>query len=275
MRNMFNAAVTMGQLQNRIDITANNLANLNTYGYKANHANFASLMYQQVNNILHHDADSPRETPVGIRVGSGARLTHTTFNMNNGTIQHTNRDLDVAIQDQNRFFVVNAPAENGGTETRYTRAGNFYIQPINDDEVMLTTSEGFPVEGQNGPIILADDFDAISINAQGGIDITRGNATQTEAYLQVVDFERTRGLEAAGANTYRLNEDALGVPAEEFVFNVAPANANLVPGAVEASNVDMAKEFAELIESQRAYSFNARSVSIGDQMMGLISNMRS
>lgn len=273
MRNMFNAAVTMGQLQNRLDITANNLANLNTYGFKASYANFSSLLYQQVNNVLDYDGNAMRQTPLGIRVGSGARLANTTYLMQNGMIQHTDRDLDLAIQDVNRFFVVQAP-EGDETEIRYTRAGNFYLQPINGGQVMLTTSEGYPVQGQNGPIIIDSNFDKITFNHLGGLEVTRGNVTTTEDYVQVVEFERMRGLESAGNNTYRINDEALGVDREAFVMQIAPENANLVPKALESSNVDMAKEFADMIETQRAYSFNARSISIGDQMLGLINNMR-
>ena len=275
MRNMMNVAVTMGQLQNRMDITANNIANLNTFGYKSSHAQFASLMFQQVNNILEHDEESPRMTPFGIRVGSGARLSDTALNMQNGSIQMTERPLDVAIQQPNRFFVVHAPSVDDDTEIQYTRAGHFYLQPINDTELMLTTGEGYPVEGHDGPITIYGDFDDIQINALGGIDVTRGNVTTTEAYLQVVDFERTRGLEKTGGNTYRLDEEALGAPIEDFVALVQPEDAQLVAGALETSNVDLSKEFTDLIESQRAYSFNARSISIGDQMLGLIGSMRS
>jgi len=275
MRNMMNAAVTMGQLQNRMDITANNIANLNTFGYKGSHAQFASLMFQQVNNVLEHDGEIPRMTPLGIRVGSGARLSDTALNMQSGSIQMTDRPLDVAINQENRFFVVHAPGVDDETETRYTRAGNFYLQPISGTELMLTTGEGYPVEGRDGPITLYGDFDDIKINAQGGIDVTRGNVTTTEAYLQLVDFERTRGLEKASGNTYRLNEEALGVVAEDFVAVVPLQETELVSGALETSNVDLSKEFTDLIESQRAYSFNARSISIGDQMLGLIGSMRS
>ncbi|RPF54128.1 flagellar hook-basal body protein [Aquisalibacillus elongatus] len=275
MRNMLNAASTMNQLQQRMDLTSNNLSNLNTYGYKSRQAQFSSLLFQQVNNMNGGDAESPRMTPEGIRVGSGARLAHTSMSLDPGTVQETGRPLDVAIQDENRFFAINAPLENGESETRFTRSGNFYIQPVNDNEVMLTTSDGTPAHGQNGPIILEGNFDDIELTEEGGVQVTRGNETQVEANLQVVDIENTRVLEATGDNAFRINEADLEVPAEALVENIAPQEANLQPSALEQSNVDMAKEFTDLTEAQRAYSFNSQSISIGDQMMGLIGSMRS
>ncbi|PKR77766.1 flagellar hook-basal body protein [Halalkalibacillus sediminis] len=276
MRSMLTAATTMNQLQSRMDLQSNNLANLNTYGYKGRQSNFSSLLFQQVDNIQGNDADSPRLTPEGIRQGAGSRLAHTNMNMNVGTLQTTERELDVAIQDRNRFFVVNAQVENGETEQRFTRSGNFYLQPINGGEQsMLTTSEGNPVAGQNGPILIDEGFDGIRLTDQGGVEVTRNGQTAVEGNLQVVDIERTRGLEPVGANSYRLDLEGLGVPADELVAAVAPAEANLAPGALEASNVNFGQEMTSLIESQRAYSFNAQAIRMGDQMMGLIGSMRS
>ncbi|TFB19268.1 flagellar hook-basal body protein [Filobacillus milosensis] len=276
MRSMLNAASTMGQLQQRMDLTSNNLSNMNTYGYKSKQAQFSSLLFQQVNNIGEGDEESPRFTPEGIRVGSGAKLGHTSMNFSVGAPQRTGRALDVAIQDANRFFVVNAPLENGGTEERFTRAGNFYIQPVNNnEEVMLTTSNGTPVQGQNGPIVLDNNFNDIEILKDGSVRVTRGQNKEVEATLQLVDIARPNALEAVGANTFRLDEEDLGVPVANIVNDVVPEEGNLLPGALESSNVDMAKEFTTLLESQRAYSFNAQSIRLGDQMMGLIGNMRS
>ncbi|WP_175615969.1 flagellar hook-basal body protein [Piscibacillus halophilus] len=276
MRNMLNAATTMNQLQQRMDLTSNNLANSNTHGYKSKSAQFSSLLFQQVNNLNNGDPDAPRLTPDGIRVGSGAKMGHTNTNMNLGTIQETGRALDVATQDSERFFVVNAPLDNGQTEERYTKAGNFYLQPVNGNEqVMLTTGEGLPVQGQNGPIILDSDFDEITITENGGVQVDRNGNRQIEATLQLVDIDQPRALEATGDNLFRIDEAGLGVPAEQLLAEVDPQEANLMTGALESSNVDIGKELTDLLESQRAYSFNSRSISIGDQMMGLIGSMRS
>ncbi|MFD2638578.1 flagellar hook-basal body protein [Piscibacillus salipiscarius] len=276
MRNMLNAATTMNQLQQRMDLTSNNLANSNTFGYKAKSAQFSSLLFQQVNNINNGDAEAPRLTPEGIRVGSGAKMAHTSMHMDSGTIQQTGRALDIATQNGERFFVVNAPLQGGGNELRYTKAGNFYLQPVNDGAgVMLTTSEGLPVQGQNGPIILESNFDDISFTENGEVRVTRGEETQVEGTLQLVDITMPRALEATGGNLFRIDEAGLGVATEDITANVAPDEAGLIPGSLEQSNVNIGKEMTDLLEAQRAYSFNAKSISIGDQMMGLIGSMRS
>ncbi|GAA0468509.1 flagellar hook-basal body protein [Alkalibacillus silvisoli] len=274
MRNMFNAAATMGQLQQRMDLTSNNLSNINNHGYKSRQGAFSSLMYQQVDNILGYDQDSPRLTPEGIRVGSGAKMSSINMNMTTGTPEQTDRPLDVAIGDDFRFFVVNAPTQDGEVETRYTRAGNFYLSEQANGDMMLTTNAGYPVEGQDGPIVFEGDFEDISINEQGEIEVTRGGESAIEATLQVVDIDNTRVMEPVDANSFRINEEDLEVPVGELVEAVAPEAANLTPSALEGSNVNMAKEMTDLLEAQRAYQFNARSLSIGDQMMGLIGNMR-
>ena len=276
MRNMYNAATMMNQLQLRMDQTSNNLVNMNTHGYKARQSNFSSLMFQQIDHMLGNDADSPRLTQEGIREGSGAKLAHTNIHMGQGTIQATDRALDVAIEHPNQFFVVNVPGVDGDVEQQYTRAGNFYMQPINDNEqVMLTDSNGNPVQGVDGPIILDHDFENIEITADGRIETTTAGATETVANLQLVQIDLPRALDYTGGNNYRLDVEGLGVPAEELAIAVPPQELTLHTRSLEASNVDFSQEMARLIESQRAYSLNGQSITLGDQMMGLINSMRS
>lgn len=276
MRNMYNAATMMNQLQHWMDQSANNLSNMNTHGYKARQSNFSSLMFQQIDNMLRFDADSPRMTPEGIRVGSGAKLAHTNILMDQGTIQTTDRPLDVAIEHANQFFVVNAPNANGETEQQYTRAGNFYLQPVNDNEqVMLTDSNGNPVQGNDGPIIIDHTFDQIEITADGRLETTTGDQRETVANIQLVQIDLPRTLENAGGGNYRLDAEGLGVPVDEIVTGIPAEAVTLHTRSLEASNVNFAQEMTRMIESQRAYSLNSQSITLGDQMMGLINSMRS
>ncbi len=272
---MFNAASTMGQLQQRMDLTSNNLANVNNHGYKTRHSNFSSLLNQQVNNLLDHDADSPRLTPDGIRVGSGARLGHENMNMDSGSLQETGRGLDVALQDRNRFFTVSVEGNDGAVEDHYTKSGNFYLSNMDDGTFMLTSSEGNPVQGEDGPIIIDENFNDVRFNDNGDVIVTRDGEEAVEGTLQLVDIPNSRVLQPVDAGTFIINEDELGVPADALTEVVAPADANLVSGSLETSNVDYGTEVQNLMESQRAYSFNARSLSMGDQMMGLIGSMRN
>lgn len=249
---------------------------MNTHGYKARQSNFSSLMFQQIDNMLRFDADSPRMTPEGIRVGSGAKLAHTNILMDQGTIQTTDRPLDVAIEHANQFFVVNAPNANGETEQQYTRAGNFYLQPVNDNEqVMLTDSNGNPVQGNDGPIIIDHTFDQIEITADGRLETTTGDQRETVANIQLVQIDLPRTLENAGGGNYRLDAEGLGVPVDEIVTGIPAEAVTLHTRSLEASNVNFAQEMTRMIESQRAYSLNSQSITLGDQMMGLINSMRS
>src|SRR5690606_17194234 len=161
MRNSTIAAVTMGQLQKRLDLISHNIANVNTTGYKAKTANFSSLLVQHIDNLSNGDEGAPRLTPDGIRQGNGARLAHSNIDMSKGTVVRTDRALDVALTGDHHFFQVQV-TENGETETQFTRAGNFYLQPINNNEqMMLVTSEGHPVIGTNGPIVFQGEIDDI------------------------------------------------------------------------------------------------------------------
>ncbi|SET25265.1 flagellar basal-body rod protein FlgG [Salinibacillus kushneri] len=268
MRSSFLAATTMGQLQKKLDLIGHNLANSNTTGYKTRTANFSSLLHQQINqNGI--DGESPRLTPEGIRQGTGAKLGHTNVRMDAGTITQTDRPLDVALSEDYHFFQVQV-TENGEAETQYTRAGNFYLQPINNNQqVALVTSEGNPVVGENGPVVLQSDMDDISIQDNGNIVVRRGEQQAVEASLEIMQIDRPRSLETVGGNRYRFPDN---VP-EADMTAVVP-NATLHPGALESSNVDMGEELTNMMEMQRAYQMNSKSISIGDQMSGLINQLR-
>ncbi|MRG86171.1 flagellar hook-basal body protein [Salinibacillus xinjiangensis] len=265
MRSSLLAATTMGQLQKKLDIVGQNMANANTTGYKAKTANFSSLLTQQINQP---NDQAPRQTPEGIRQGTGARLGHTNLRMTAGSLQQTDRPLDVALTNENQYFQVQV-TNNGATETQYTRAGNLYLQPVNNNEqVMLVSAEGNPLMGQNGPIMIAGGMDNVEIQDNGNIVVTRGQAKQVEDTLDVVQINRPRSLESAGGNRYRFPNG----PEAGMLENVA--DLNLQVGALESSNVNLGEEMTSMLEIQRAYQFNSQSISIGDQMSSLINQLR-
>ncbi|MDC3425010.1 flagellar hook-basal body protein [Aquibacillus sp. 3ASR75-11] len=268
------AAVTMGQLQKKMDVIANNMANVDTAGYKNRQADFASLLFQQIDNLSDPQNAEGRLTPDGIRIGSGAALAQTNMNLSQGAIKDTGRNLDVALLDKNNFFAINV-TENGNTETRYTRDGAFYLNPLNDGQVMLTTKNGNPVVGINGPLVFADGFEAINITENGQIAITRNGDQQIEGQLAVAEAVRPRLLEATGENMFKLpNLVGLNYNADEIVETTDLENIRVKSGALESSNVDTAKQMTDLLETQRAYQMNGRSISMADQMMGLVNQLR-
>lgn len=270
------AAVTMRQLQNKLDLIGNNIANLNTSGYKAQSANFSSLMYQNIDNFKDVEANATgRQTPHGIRLGSGARIGHTNINLSAGALRVTDRGLDVALMEDNHLLQIQV-TENGNTETRYTRDGAFYLQPLADGRLMLSTSDGHPIIGQAGtPIVFAEDIDGIRIDEAGQIITERAGREFIEDQLALVEAVRPQFLEAVGDNLFRLPDitDTAYV-AEDIVTEVAPLENSIKSGTLEQSNVDFAEQMAELSQTQRAYQFNARTITMHDQMRGLVNQLR-
>lgn len=275
-RSMIQAAVTMGQLQQKLDTIGHNLANSQTTGYKSRQAEFSSLLFQQIENLNHPANGTGRLTPDGIRIGSGARLGAINSNMNAGNIVTTDRMLDTALLRENYFYQIQV-TENNVTEIRYTRDGAFYLSPINDNgDLMLVTKDGHPVLGANGPIVIEPGFDSIQIQNNGQIIVSRNGQTETADSLSVVEITRPRILEAAGNNMFRLPDlAALGYAFGEIVQAPANIDGMLKSGALEQSNVDIAEQMSELILTQRSYQFNARTISTSDQMMGLINQLRT
>ncbi|WP_226036320.1 flagellar hook-basal body protein [Aquibacillus saliphilus] len=268
------AAVTMGQLQNKLDTIGNNMANSNTTGYKSRQAEFSSLLFQQLDNISRPPEQNERLTPDGIRVGNGAKLGQTNLNFAQGQITETGRELDLALLKDNHLFQVDV-TENGNTETQLTRSGTFYVNPLNDGTVMLTNKQGHPVVGDNGPIIFADDFESIQISGNGIVQTTRNGVTQDVGQLAIVEAVRPRMLEAVGNNNFRLaNTEGQQFDINEILTQIAQNDVEVKSKSLEASNVDLAKQMSELTLTQRAYQFNARTISMNDQMMGLVNQLR-
>ncbi|WP_396266096.1 flagellar hook-basal body protein [Halobacillus salinarum] len=267
-RSMIQASVTMGQLQNKLDLIGNNLANTNTTGYKSRQANFASLLVQQMDNLDDEKAETGRLTPDGIRVGTGAKLAHTNLDLSHGSLKQTGRELDVALMRDNDLFQLEVDGQ-----TQYTRAGNFYLNPAENGQMELTNADGFRVLGADGePIVFDGDMDGITIREDGAVLVTRGRQQTVEGRLGIVQAIRPRMLEADGANRFRLPE---GTPAAGILEAVNQNDTQIKSRTLEDSNVDISQQMTDLLMAQRAYQFNARSISTSDQMMGLVNQLRT
>lgn len=274
-RTMIQAAVTMQQLQHKLDMIGHNIANSQTIGYKSRQADFSSLLFQQINNLSDPANGEGRMTPDGIRVGSGAKLGAINIDLTLGSLRETDRPLDVALLNDNYLFQVEV-TDGDVTETRYTRDGAFYLNPVNNNTAsMLTTKEGDPVLGDNDPIIISEGFDSIHIASNGQIIVGRGNQTEIAGTIQIVEAIRPRVLEATGQNFFRLpNLEELDYAMDEIIQTRAEEMNMLRSGALEQSNVDIAQQMTDMIMTQRSYQFNARTISMGDQMQGLINQLR-
>lgn len=272
-RTIINATNTLNQLQKQLDIIGNNLANADTNGFKSREATFSDLLVQQFNNQSRPYMETGRMTPEGIRVGTGAKIAQTKMNTKLGSIQTTGRPLDLALTNENQYFKV-LVQENGREEICYTRNGSFYLSPINDNQVMLVTSEGYPVlDEQNRPIQFnQQSIQNVAVDGTGRMSVGGGQAFN----LGIVSIERPQYLEAKG-------NGLLGLPANSTVAvgavvrdltGALRSEIGVQQGALEKSNVDISKEMTDMMNVQRSYQFQSRAVTLGDQMMGLVNSLR-
>lgn len=278
LRTMITATNTMSQLQNQLDIIGNNLSNSNTHGYKSKEVKFQELLYQQFNNDKLDKAD--RQSPVGIRYGVGAALAQSQMNWKQGSIQSTGRDLDFAFQEPKQYFQVIMPDGQNGEKTAYTRQGAFYVSPIENGQLMLVNGEGYPVaDAQGQAITLREGVSRFSVNESGVLVAEYPDGTTDQRELAVSVLQKPQFMEHLSAAYIVIPEnlDELGANAEDVMVDLqgaARGEISLSNQVLEMSNVDVSKEMTDLMTTQRQYQFSARSISIADQMMGLINGIR-
>ncbi|WP_027407996.1 flagellar hook-basal body protein [Anoxybacteroides tepidamans] len=281
LRSMITAANTMNQLQQQLDVISNNIANTNTTGFKKRETNFGELLVQQFNNLPNDQG--ARLTPNGVRRGVGAKLAETNLVLKQGPIMQTGRPLDVAFTKEGQFFRVLERGENGTSAIRYTRDGAFYLTPseANPNELMLVNENGDPVlDSNNNPITVQDGFKDITISATGTLQVIGPNGNVTETLdLGVTNVLRPELLQSVGDNLFAFpNLAALGVTQADVAVNMTGnlrSQISLQQGALEQSNVDLGTEMTDLMITQRSYQMNAKSITISDQMLGLINGIRS
>lgn len=278
IRTMISASNTMSQLQQQLDTIGNNMANSNTHGFKAKEAKFGELLYQEFKND--GQDKTRRQSPVGIRIGVGARLAQAQLNTKQGSIQQTNRELDFAFTKANQYFNVLMPDGNNGTKTAYTRQGDFYLSPLRNGNVMLVNTDGYPIADANGnAIVLKDGAKDFAISQDGMLNVQYNDNTSVRIAMGVTQIKKPQLMEHISDTYIGLpnNFNQLGVTRADVLQNLQGANRaqiELQNGALEASNVDISKEMTELINTQRSYQFNARTITMADQMMGLVNGIR-
>ncbi|NGP44759.1 flagellar hook-basal body protein [Bacillaceae bacterium SIJ1] len=262
-----NALVTMTQLQQQMDLTANNLSNLDTTGYKARHGRFNELLSQQMDNQRNVGAEVGRVTPEGIRLGNGARLTDTFMNTAPGQLKQTERELDLALGTENQYFRVEVVTD-AGTDVQFTRQGNFYTSPGAAGQVYLVTSDGSRVLDSNGtPIQLPENASEITFREDGTVLYTLPSGEQ-ETHMQQVGVAEILKPQLMTAESGRLSLPdlgALGVDEGQVIANVAAENRSIIQSSLEGSNVNLSQELTDMMKAQRAYQMNSRSISIADQ----------
>ena len=253
LRAFSTAATGMNAQQMIVDTIANNLANLNTVGFKRSQVDFQDLMYLQM-------AEAGREVasgviaPSGLELGCGVRPASTMKVFSQGEAENTERPLDVMIEGDG-FFQVTMP--NG--ELRYTRDGSLRLNATGN----LVTSSGHPL---SPAITIPADARSISVGQDGTITVFAGTAsTPTNVgQIQLVRFVNASGLRAEGENllaeTPASGQPKIGTAGQDGL-------GNLRAGFLERSNVQMVRELVNLITAQRAYEINSRAIRAGDDML--------
>ncbi|MCX7915494.1 MAG: flagellar basal-body rod protein FlgG [Verrucomicrobiae bacterium] len=257
LRALYPAAAGMHAQQANLDVIANNLANVNTTGFKKSKIEFQDLLYE-TERVAGADQGAGNLLPTGIQIGHGSRIVATSKTFSNGELSRTGERLDVAIQGDG-FFEVQLP---DGTRA-YTRDGAFKT----DANGRVVNSDGLPIQGFQ-PVPTGTQN--ITIAANG--DVTYSGAGGTTTFrVQLVRFANPAGLEAMGRNLYRetpaSGSPELGNPGENG-FGI------LAQGYLELSNVKIVEEMVNLIVAQRAYEINAKAIQAADEMMQQSNNLR-
>jgi flagellar basal-body rod protein FlgG len=244
-----------------VQVISNNIANLQTTGYKKQTAAFQDLIYQHVRRIGAQASEQGTILPVGIDIGGGVQTVGTPRLMTQGTLSQTGNDLDLAITGEG-FFKILMP---DGT-FQYTRDGTFQM----DNTGRIVNAQGNPVQPT---ITIPQNASGLTVNAQGQVSVTLPGSTTTSTIigqLAVTRFINKAGLQPVGNNLYT-DSPASGAPQDGLAS--AEGYGSLTQGSLEQANVDVVSEMSNLIAAQRAYEMNAKVITAADQMMQTTTGM--
>ncbi len=259
MRALWTAATGMQAQQLTLDVIANNLANVQTAGFKRSRIDFQDLVYETLQAPGAASAQG-QEIPTGFQVGHGSRAVATQRLFIKGALQQTGNALDLAIEGEG-FFQITQPSG----DTAYTRSGTFK----KDSQGQVVTSDGFPIEPQ---ISLPSNALNITVGVDGIVSVSLPGQTQPQQVgtIQIVRFINPAGLTAEGRNLFiptQASGDATpGTPGQDGL-------GTLLQGFVEGSNVNVVEEMVGLITSQRAYEINSKAIRTADEMMQTANNL--
>ncbi len=254
IRALYTSASGMKAEEKVIDVTANNLANLNTAGFKRSLVSFKDLVYVNEQPPGTQDAQG-NMIPTGLEIGSGVAVSSTMKQFTMGPLRHTGNSLDIAIEGDG-FFQILMPSG----EIRYTRAGHFRL----DQNRQIVTPEGYPLEPA---ITIPQDAIQISVSRDGTVSVITAGAPTTATVvgnIQIALFANPAGLRSEGHNLYS-ETPASGPP----ILSIPGQNGagTLLGEFIEESNVEVVTELVTLILAQRAYEINSRAIRAGDAML--------
>lgn len=269
MRSLWTAASGMVAQQNNVDTISNNLANVNTSGYKKETVEFKSLLYQTIQENSTDSNGDPK--PVGVQVGLGVRNSAITSQFTQGNLLETGNDYDFAIEGKGFFMIQQADGS-----VAYTRNGSFSLS-TGVAGVTLATSSGKPVLDSNGsPIVLDSSYDTskITIDDSGNLSYPdeTNNAQPIGIQIGLVQFNNPAGLEKMSESLYKATL-ASGDPRLESQDG-SISKSKIHQKYIEGSNVQAVDEMVNLIVAQRAYEMNSKTITASDEMLSQANNLR-
>jgi len=260
MQSLYTASTGMLGMQTQIDTTANNIANVNTIGFKKSRAEFADLMYKVMEYAGTSTSDVTK-SPTGIEVGLGVRPTAINKIFSEGSLKQTDNQLDIAITGKG-FFKLELP---DGTEV-WSRNGAFKV----DDNGTMVNSDGYKLVPE---IVIPPDAINITIGTDGTITVVQPGQTEATVVgqIQTTNFINPSGLHSLGDNLY-IQTDSSGQPVEGVPG--VDGLGILRQGFVELSNVELVVELTDLITGQRAYDSNSKVITTSDEMLQTTNNLK-
>jgi len=261
---LHSAATGMNALSTELDVISNNLANVNTNGFKSSRVNFEDLFYLQ-NRQPGLESGAETTPPAGLQVGLGTRISNTQYDFSNGSAVETGNEFDMYIAGDG-FFKVDILEEFGGG-AGYTRAGNFFTN--RDGELVLGNSDGPRLADG---LTIPDDAVGISISSDGIISATMpDNSVEEVGQLELHSFVNKAGLRSIGGNIYVESEisgpSTAGTPGEGVLGTIKHKH-------LETSNVSPVNELVSLIKTQRAFEMNSQTIQAADELLQTVGNLR-
>ena len=261
IRGLYTAATGMNSMQHQIDVTSNNIANVNTTGFKQDRAEFQDLMYESLN----YTAGKTTQTtinPTGINVGLGVRVSGVQKNFTEGDLKLTSNTLDLAIEGKG-FFQITLPSG----ETAYTRNGAFKL----NSEGAIVNASGYSLSPE---IVVPDNVTDLTIGKDGTVSATDPQTSTTVdlGQITIADFINPSGLTPLGDSLFMQSDasgDILeGNPTEDQFGSIQQ-------GMIELSNVKLVNEMVDLITAQRAYEANSKAITTTDSMLDTVNRLKS
>ena len=269
VRSLYSAASGMIAQQTNVDVISNNLANVNSTGYKSESASFKSLLYQDLQ--ARTTSANGEQKPVSAQVGLGSRVSAVTSHYIQGSANATDSTTDFMINGDGFFAVQDLDGS-----TLCTRNGGFLFS-VAQDGFMLSTAEGYPVLSSVGsPIVLSSEYNSAKVTVDGEGNLCYPDETNNPAPMGIkialFQFTNPSGLEKIGSS-YLKESEASGVPLNEDYDDVG-AKSKIKQGYLEASNVNVATEMVNLITAQRAYELCSKAITTSDTMMEQANNLK-